>query len=203
MHMLINHMGNFFIKISFNWYWTLQENYYRKFLLCLDNPKKTTLLRDSYFIFILSNNINILDLVDERLIINDGNDLSQNDSNSNSDSIIEDSPEQNLNSREKGKISKQDTGISNRKRNTKKFENSPIEKYSKNDLFINSIAKMEQKKDNISSKNAQIERIQQRIENIKNDLLNIKEGFIGLPNYIDKIIDKEVDSEMMIYLTKN
>ena len=62
---------------------------------------------------------------------------------------------------------------------------------------------MEQKKNHESTKNAQIERIQQRIENIKNDLLNIKEGFIGLPNYIDKIIDKEVDSEMMIYLTKN
>ena len=45
---------------------------------------------------------------------------------------------------------------------------------------------MEQKKDNISSKNAQIERIQQRIENIKNDLLTIKDGFVGLPNYIDK-----------------
>ena len=155
------------------------------------------------FVFVLSNNVNILDLVDERLIINDGNDLSQNDSNSNSDSVIEDSPDQNINSREKGKISKQDTGISNRKRNTKKLENAPIEKYSKNDLFINSIAKMEQKKDNISSKNAQIERIQQRIENIKNDLLSIKDGFVGLPNYIDKIIDKEVDSEMMIYLTKN
>ena len=40
---------------------------------------------------------------------------------------------------------------------------------------------MEQKKDNISSKNAQIERIQQRIENIKNDLLSVKEGFVGLP----------------------
>ena len=40
---------------------------------------------------------------------------------------------------------------------------------------------MEQKKDNISSKNAQIERIQQRIENIKNDLLSIKDGFVGLP----------------------
>ncbi len=61
---------------------------------------------------------------------------------------------------------------------------------------------MEQKKDNISSKNAQIERIQQRIENIKNDLLSIKDGFVGLPNYIDKIIDKEVDSEIIIYLTK-
>ena len=57
------------------------------------NPKKTTLLRDSDFVFVLSNNVNILDLVDERLIINDGNDLSQNDSNSNSDSVIEDSHE--------------------------------------------------------------------------------------------------------------
>ena len=180
-----------------------RKNIIESFYYVYTNPKKTTLLRDSDFVFVLSNNVNILDLVDERLIINDGNDLSQNDSNSNSDSIIEDSPEQNLNSREKGKISKQDTGISNRKRNTKKLENAPIEKYSKNDLFINSIAKMEQKKDNISSKNAQIERIQQRIENIKNDLLSIKDGFVGLPNYIDKIIDKEVDSEMMIYLTKN
>ena len=154
----------------------LIKNIIESFYYVYTNPKKTTLLRDSDFVFVLSNNVNILDLVDERLIINDGNDLSQNDSNSNSDSIIEDSPEQNINSREKGKISNQDTGISNRKRNTKKFENSPIEKYSKNDLFINSIAKMEQKKDNISSKNAQIERIQQRIENIKNDLLTIKDG---------------------------
>ena len=64
-----------------------------KVFIIFRNPKKTTLLRDSDFIFVLSNNINNLDLVDERLIINDENDLSQNDSNSNSDSVIEDSHE--------------------------------------------------------------------------------------------------------------
>ena len=78
-----------------------------------------------------------------------------------------------------------------------------MDKYARNDLFINSIAKLEQKKNNESTKNAQIERIQQRIENIKNDLLNIKDGFVNLPSFIDKIIDKEVDSEMMVYLTKS
>ena len=64
-----------------------------KVFIIFRNPKKTTLLRDSDFIFVLSNNINNLDLVDERLIINDENDLSQNDSNSNSDPVIEDSHE--------------------------------------------------------------------------------------------------------------
>ena len=64
-----------------------------KVFIIFRNPKKTTLLRDSDFIFVLSNNINNLDLVDERLIINDENDLSQNDSNSNSDYVIKDSHE--------------------------------------------------------------------------------------------------------------
>lgn len=40
---------------------------------------------------------------------------------------------------------------------------------------------MEQKKDNISSNYSQVERIQQTIENIKNDLLSVKDGFVGLP----------------------
>ena len=181
-----------------------RKNIIEGFYYVYTNPKKTTLLRDSDFVFVLSNNVNILDLVDERLVINDGNDLSQNDSHSNSDSFIEEnSHDQNVNTREKNKISSQEILGNNKKRNTKKNDNNPIDKFTRNDIFINSIAKLEQKKNHESTKNAQIERIQQRIENIKNDLLNIKEGFIGLPNYIDKIIDKEVDSEMMIYLTKN
>ena len=94
MHMLINHKGNFFIKI----YHSIGIGLYRKniiesFYYVYTNPKKTTLLRDSDFVFVLSNNVNILDLVDERLIINDENDLSQNDSNSNSDYVIKDSHE--------------------------------------------------------------------------------------------------------------
>ena len=64
-----------------------------KVFIIFRNPKKTTLLRDSDFIFVFSNNVNNLDLVDERLIINDENDLSQNDSNSNSDYVIKDSHE--------------------------------------------------------------------------------------------------------------
>ena len=167
------------------------------------NPKKTTLLRDSDFVFVLSNNVNILDLVDERLIINDANDLSQNNDSNSSDSVVEDGI-QDQNGREKTKIVNQDNNnISNRKRNTKKLDSNAMDKYARNDLFINSIAKLEQKKNNESTKNAQIERIQQRIENIKNDLLNIKDGFVNLPSFIDKIIDKEVDSEMMVYLTKS
>ena len=79
----------------------------------------------------------------------------------------------------KTKIVNQDNNnISNRKRNTKKLDSNAMDKYARNDLFINSIAKLEQKKNNESTKNAQIERIQQRIENIKNDLLSIKDGFV-------------------------
>jgi len=180
-----------------------RKNIIEGFYYVYTNPKKTTLLRDSDFVFVLSNNVNILDLVDERLIINDANDLSQNNDSNSSDSVVEDGI-QDQNGREKTKIVNQDNNnISNRKRNTKKLDSNAMDKYARNDLFINSIAKLEQKKNNESTKNAQIERIQQRIENIKNDLLTIKDGFVGLPNYIDKIIDKEVDSEMMIYLTKN
>ena len=180
-----------------------RKNIIEGFYYVYTNPKKTTLLRDSDFVFVLSNNVNILDLVDERLIINDANDLSQNNDSNSSDSVVEDGI-QDQNGREKTKIVNQDNNnISNRKRNTKKLDSNAMDKYARNDLFINSIAKLEQKKNNESTKNAQIERIQQRIENIKNDLLNIKDGFVNLPSFIDKIIDKEVDSEMMVYLTKS
>jgi hypothetical protein len=180
-----------------------RKNIIDGFYYVYTNPKKTTLLRDADFVFVLSNNNDILDLVDERQIGNES-ESGFEDSKLEESDIDDEMPETNLNIKDKKKLfTGQDNSlIQARKKTLKKIENSNLRKHSINDYYLH-MGRQKTSKQQDSSKNASIEKIQQRLDNIKNDLNNVKECFDGLPKYIDQIVEKELDSEMNVYLSKS
>ncbi len=176
-----------------------RKNIMESFYYVYTNPKKTVLLRDTDFVFALSNNIDIFDLVDGQ------SGSSSENLSEETDSLIEDDmAETNLNLNQRKKIfnGKDTSLIQTRKKTIKKNENNKLRKRISNpELFINLGRQKFNKQEN--KKNAEIEKIKNKIEAIKNDLNNINQTFNDIPNYIDQIVDKEFESEMSVYLSKN
>ena len=179
-----------------------RKNIIDGFYYVYTNPKKTTLLRDADFVFVLSNNNDILDLVDERQMGIDSD--SFEDSKLEESDIDDEVPETNLNIKDKKKLfAGQDNSLlQSRKKTLKKIENSSLRKHSINEYYLH-MGRQKTSKQQDSTKNASIEKIQQRLDNMKNDLNNVKESFDGLAKYIDQIVEKELDSEMNVYLSKS
>lgn len=167
------------------------------------NPKKTTLLRDCDFVFVLANSSNILDLIDERPVIeglNEGN-FNSIRSSSEVESLIEDEEEEG-NIKNKTELpQRQDK----RKPTTKQSSRKSTRKESK--LLMNTegfVNKLEKKKKQMeSSKHKEIEKMRSRIKSINDNITEIKNSFVDIPQYIDQVIDEEFDNEVMIYLMKN
>lgn len=158
------------------------------------NPKKTTLLREHDFVFVLSNNNYIIELVGERLLIND--EESNNSSDKNILSKSESKSNINSNNSFNSSIN---IGQDKDKDNISKIEsknnmiNIPNNK-AQDETEVNS------KINAGNSKNVHFDRVQERINKIQNDLKNIKEKIDDFPEYIDDTIDKELDNELNIYL---
>jgi hypothetical protein len=153
------------------------------------NPKKTTLLREHDFVFVLSNNNYIIELVGERLLIN------EEESNNSTDKIVLSKSESKSNSNTENSFNSS-FGVEKDKDNN-----------SKNDSKINNANNKAQDETEINSKinignskNAHFDRVQERINKIQNELKNIKEKIENFPEYIDETIDKELDNELNIYL---
>ena len=161
------------------------------------------LLRDCDFVFVLANSSNILDLIDERPVIeglNEGN-FNSIRSSSEVESLIEDE-EQEGNIKSKTEFPQ---GQDKRKPTTKQSSRKSTRKESKlftnNEGFVNKLEK--KKKQMESSKHKEIEKMRSRIKSINDNIAEIKNSFVDIPQYIDQVIDEEFDNEVMIYLMKN
>ena len=155
-----------------------RKNTINDFYYVYTNPKKTTLLREHDFVFVLSNNNYIIELVGERLLINE--------EESSSDKMVLSESESKTNMESS-------------------FKSSFViaqENKSKNDDKSNKSDKTQDETEiNISnSKYANLNRVQDRINKIQNELKIIKEKFDKFPEYIDETIDKEIDNEFKFYL---
>ena len=168
---------------------TIDEFYY-----VYTNPKKTTLLREHDFVFVLSNNNYIIELIGERLLMND------DESNNSSDKEILSKNDLQYNSN-----SSFNNSINLDKANDKEKNSKNLSKdITSNNNLVNNILKEEQENNNKIkvdySKNIHFDRIQERINKIQSDLKNIKGKIQEFPEYIDETIDKELDNELNIYL---
>ena len=155
------------------------------------NPKKTTLLREFDFVFVLSNNNYIIELIDERLLNNE----EESNNSLDKDALYknEDDSYSNISFNSSKNVGNENLKNNNSKEESKSISNHDNSKIQE-DADINS-------KINIrNSRNAHFDRVQERINRIQNDLKSIKEKIDELPEYIDEAIDKELENELSIYL---
>ena len=112
--------------------------------------------------------------------------------------------ETNLNLNQRNKIfnGKDTSLIQQRKKTIKKFDNKLRKRISNPELFIN-LGRQKFNKQQENKKNVEIDKIKNKIDVIKNDLNNVQHTFNDIPNYIEQIVDKEFESEMSVYLSKN
>ena len=168
---------------------TIDEFYY-----VYTNPKKTTLLREYDFVFVLSNNSYIIELIGERLLMND------DESNNSSDKEILSKNDPHYNSNSSLNNSFNLEKAKDKDNNSKDL----IKEITSNTNIVNNILKEEQEINNNikvdNSRNIHFDRIQDRINKIQSDLKNIKGKIQEFPEYIDETIDKELDNELNIYL---
>ena len=153
------------------------------------NPKKTTLLREHDFVFVLSNNNYIIELIGERLLMNDeeSNNSSEKDLSKNEENTISNS--NNSFNSSSNKVKDKEDNI-----NSKNMSKDNINNKLQDDAEINS------KINAGNSRNIHFDRVQDRINKIQSDLKGIKEKIEELPEYIDETIDKDLDNELNIYL---
>ena len=107
------------------------------------NPKKTTLLRDCDFVFVLANSSNILDLIDERPVIeglNEGN-FNSIRSSSEVESLIEDE-EQEGNIKNKTELpQRQDKRKPTTKQSSRKSTRKESKLLTNTEGFVNKLEK--------------------------------------------------------------
>ena len=164
-----------------------RKNENDEFYYVYTNPKKTTLLRENDYVFILSNNEYIFNLIGERFLNDDESNFSWRNNSIENNNINR----ENLNSFNSSNDERQDNEEENASKNESNNFGNNIKLYEEDD-FNNKI-KMHQK-------NINFERTQERLNKILNDLEKIKLQFEKFPDFIDDTIDKELENEMKIYL---
>ena len=185
-------MDYYYYLLRFN---TIAIALYRKseteeFYYVYTNPKKTILLRDFDFVFVLSNNDSINELNME--------DISNEEENINTerktqtDVKIEEPKLDLLNSFDSSDDS-EDNGEEEiiYQRESKRVKTQTMR-------ISNNISK--KIKYGTNNKNANFEKIGERLNKIHNDLESIKTQFEKFPELISDTIDKELDREMKNYL---
>ena len=186
-------MDYYYYLLRFN---TIAIALYRKseteeFYYVYTNPKKTILLRDFDYVFVLSNNDSINELNME--------DISNEEENINTErktqteQKIEEPKLDLLNSFDSSDDS-EDNGEEEiiYQRESKRVKTQTMR-------ISNNISKRI-KYNNTSNKNANFEKIGERLNKIHNDLESIKTQFENFPKLISDTIDKELDREMKNYL---
>jgi hypothetical protein len=156
------------------------------------NPKKTTLLREHDFVFVLSNNTSIIELIGERLLIND------EESNLSDKGILSPNESKSLLDNNSNNSSNNDEQDKEKENNSKNVSNNVL-----NNIIVNKGQEEEENNNKVVAGNSRyiyFDRVQERINKIQNDMKSIKEEFENFPQYIDETIDKELDNELNIYL---
>ena len=183
------------------YYFLLEHNsialaLYRKsetedFFYVYTNPKKTILLRENDYVFILSNNASLMNLNEDNFLNEEEN--VETERKNPKEEKIEVQPKLNL--EESSFNSSNDNGDVDEveiiyRRESKLLTNN--RKFSRTVSLNDKI--------NPQHKNANFDKIRERLNKIHKDLENIKTQFDNFPKLIDKTIDNELDNEMKNYL---
>ena len=183
------------------YYYLLKHNtialaLYRKsetedFYYVYTNPQKTALLRENDYVFVLSNNECLNELNEEEISIDE--------ENLNLDKIQEKQElKLNLVNYFDSSVDDQENEQDNNSKNDSKQES--IHKTSLFKVTTESKENELDKKINSFYKNANFEKIRERLSKIHKDLENIKTQFENIPQLIKDTVELEIETEMKSYL---
>ena len=159
------------------------------------NPKKTTLLRDCDYVFVLSNSTDIQDLTEERVEGQLENDITESE-------LDEDKANDKSDLKDRSIVN--DTNI----HSDKKPRKNSLTKASEYDLFgENERTRMERNgfdhnMRTLNPKHNEIDKLKNKLEKIRNKLEELQTNFQALEGYVDKVINDEIISELKVYLSK-
>ena len=201
-----------------------RKNITENFYYVYTNPKKTTLIRDTDLIFILSTTENMLALLEKSLLLANNNITYV----INKDSIKEEKTVPSLFKIIEDHIEK-DTGINNMKipqkteRNQKQkptlvqlintykrtdsekkptLNNSGNNNNNLNDTFKRDERKMTFRKKPETSKYIEIDSLQNRLNNVMDKLQKISDKCDEIKDDINKYVLEEINSELLMYISK-
>ena len=161
------------------------------------NPKKTVLLRDMDYVFVLSNNesINNLKKEEEEMYNEEENNITEIRKQEEDDDKLKVKLDL-LNSFDSSSDDDDDESDA-----MEKIIRNPERRIMRSIRYSNKKLNLSQKMNNYN-KNANFEKIRRRLNKIHKDLESIKMQFENFPELIDSIIEKELDKEMKNYLKK-
>ena len=194
-----------------------RKNITENFYYVYTNPKKTTLIRDTDLIFILSTTENMLALLEKSLLLANSNITSV----INKDSIKEEKTVPSLFKIIEDHIEK-DNGITNIKlpsKNDRNYKKKPtlvqlINTYKRSDserkstLNNNENYKRDEKnrmtfrKKPETSKYIEIDSLQNRLNNVMEKLQKISDKCEEIKEDINKYVLEEINSELLMYISK-
>ena len=190
-----------------------QENFYYVYT----NPKKTTLIRETDMVFVLSSTENIMATYDKNLVeINnqekDFEELFSDEKNNNDDNndknflkILEDTIEKHLKN-DVNNNNKKDRNIKNKINNDVKLKNALFSNLfkDKGKEGRNSLRKKDEKDIYVQKgKYNEIDLMQNRLDKAMEKLKLINNKCIDIENDVDNIVKEEIVSELSVYLSKN
>lgn len=166
------------------------------------NPKKTTLLRDCDYVFVLANTTNILDLIEERgLVDNLSSDSSLNEDekqddnksiNNNKSKVNDKNDKSNMNST----MQNNDSPSTKKK---KKFSRSETpERSETRRITAMDRMKLEERKALGNPKHNEIERLKGRLKKITSNLEELQTEINSLSGFVDSIVEEEVLNEFKV-----
>jgi hypothetical protein len=194
-----------------------RKNITENFYYVYTNPKKTTLIRDTDLIFILSTTENMLALLEKSLLLANSNITSV----INKDSIKEEKTVPSLFKIIEDHIEK-DNEVNNNKipaKNERNLKKKPtlvqlINTYKRSDserkttLYNNENYKRDEKnrmtfrKKPETSKYIEIDSLQNRLNNVMEKLQKISDKCEEIKENINKYVLEEINSELLMYISK-
>ena len=193
-----------------------QENFYYVYT----NPKKTTLIRETDMVFVLSSTENIIAIYDKHLVeINHqekdfeelfSEDKNNYDDNSNKNEnffkVLQDTIKEQLNDEINNNNNKKDSNIKNKNRNDAKLKNALFSNLfkDKGKEGRNTLRKKDEKDIFVQKgKYTEIDLMQNRLDKAMEKLKLINNKCIDIENDVDNIVKEEIVSELSVYVSKN
>ena len=193
-----NHINQVYMDF---YYFLLKHNtialaLYRKsetdeFYYVYTNPQKTALLKENDYVFVLSNN-ECLNELNEEEISNDEENLNLDKSQDNKGLKL------NLVNSFDSSLDEQENDIENNLH--KESKQTTVQKTSIFKMTTETNGNELDTKINSFYKNANFEKIRERLSKIHKELENIKTQFENLPQLIENTVDLEIEDEMRNYL---
>ena len=169
-----------------------RKNLIENFYYVYTNPKKTTLIRDSDLIFVLSSTEQVVEIT-ERIQYNLGN---------NNNSIIPQAVPEPTDAQPASLFQIIESQITKNEEEEKKEESENKEKSNTKIFNLKPNFKNLTSRKAENSKYAEIDGIQKKLDNIYSKLLYLKQKSNEVQSNVHSVVSDEINSELSMYISK-